>query len=124
MTPKELAPLRGVLETKIGELEALLRNREAIAINSSADMLDQIQHATERDMAMGNLARESALLSEVRGALSRIHLGTFGTCCDCDEEISLRRLTAVPWSASCIVCQEAADRRGKLPLDMTFLRAA
>jgi DnaK suppressor protein len=73
-------------------------------------MLDQIQNAQERDMAMGNLERGSARLSEVRAALQRIQLGTFGICADCEEEISMKRLVAVPWTTSCLACREASER--------------
>jgi RNA polymerase-binding transcription factor len=110
MTPQELSNFRSVLETRQTELEGLLRDREVIAVNASADMLDQIQHAQERDMAMGNLERGSARLSEVRHALHRIELGNFGICVDCEEEISMKRLAAVPWTTSCLTCQEATDR--------------
>ncbi|MGD0296038.1 MAG: TraR/DksA C4-type zinc finger protein [Bryobacteraceae bacterium] len=61
-------------------------------------------------MAIDNLERQSDRLHEVQSALRRIDLGTFGTCLDCEEDISLKRLAAVPWSPSCIACQEAADR--------------
>ena len=114
MTSIELGQLRGVLEASSAELQDLLRNREVIAVNSSAEMLDQIQHASERDMAIGNLERDSARLREVRTALRRIQLGTFGTCLDCQEEISLKRLAAVPWTALCLLCREAADGSRKL----------
>jgi DnaK suppressor protein len=114
MTTPELAHFRTVLEARQTELEALLRDREVIAVNSSADMLDQIQHAQERDMAIGNLERGSARLSEVRSALQRIQLGSFGICVDCEEEIGMKRLAAVPWTTSCLVCREAADRSLKL----------
>jgi len=39
----------------------------------------------------------------------RIHGGTFGTCLHCGNEISGRRLEAVPWAPLCIMCREAAD---------------
>jgi len=110
MTTEELAHFRSVLEDRQSELEALLRDREVIAVNSSADMLDQIQNAQDRDMAMGNLERGSSRLGEVRSALRRIQLGTFGICADCEEEISMKRLAAVPWTTSCLACREAADR--------------
>jgi DnaK suppressor protein len=61
-------------------------------------------------MAIDNLERQSDRLHEVQSALRRIDLATFGTCLDCEEDISLKRLAAVPWSPSCIACQEAADR--------------
>jgi DnaK suppressor protein len=110
MTTKELAHFRTVLETRQSELEALLRGREVIAVNSSADMLDQIQNAQDRDMAIGNLERGTSRLGEVRSALQRIQLGTFGICVDCEEEISMKRLAAVPWTPSCLTCREAMDR--------------
>jgi DnaK suppressor protein len=109
MTAKELAQLRGVLETRQTETEELLGNRAGIAVDLSADTLDQTQHAAERDMAVGQLERASARLNDVREARRRIQAGTFGICIDCGEEISLKRLTAVPWATSCLACREAAD---------------
>jgi DnaK suppressor protein len=96
-------------------LEGLLRDREAIAVSSAADMLDQIQHASERDMAMRLFERETQTLVEVRAALDRITLGTYGICLDCEEDISPKRLAALPWTASCLACREAADRSRTLP---------
>jgi DnaK suppressor protein len=45
----------------------------------------------------------------VRATLRRIDAGAFGICLDCEEDIGMKRLVAVPWTTSCIVCQEAAD---------------
>jgi hypothetical protein len=67
-----------------------------IAVDSSADLLDQIRHATERNMAAGVLERESERLSEVRAVLRRVHIGMFGIRLDSEEEISPKRLAAVP----------------------------
>jgi DnaK suppressor protein len=114
MTTKELAHFHALLDARETELKALLRDRDVIAVNLSADVLDQIQHAQEREMAIGNLERASSRLSEVRTALQRIQLGTFGICADCEEEISMKRLLAVPWTTSCIACREAADRSQSL----------
>jgi DnaK suppressor protein len=58
------------------------------------------------------------MFTNVRAALGRIAHGTYGKCLDCDEEISHKRLTAVPWATLCIVCQESADRQ------VEFLREA
>jgi DnaK suppressor protein len=95
MTPTELAYLRGALAARQAEVEDLLRNCEGIAVDPSADLPYPIQHASECDMAIGNLGRESARLREVRAALRRIHAGPFRICLDCEEEISLKRLAAV-----------------------------
>ena len=109
MTKTELNRFRTALLQKQTELENSGRGREALAIETSADELDRIQHGQERDLAMGNLARESKLLRQVKDALSRIDHDAFGICADCEEDISAKRLAALPWTDSCIRCQEIAD---------------
>jgi len=88
----------------------VLRKRDGIAIEKSADQMDEIQYASERDLAIRNVDRESNLLRQVKAALQRIHDGSFGTCVECEWVISPKRLAAVPWASRCIECQEAADR--------------
>jgi DnaK suppressor protein len=110
MTKNELEKYKTVLETRLAELSYALRNREDIAIEKTPDALDEVQLAGERELAIRNLDRESHLLRQVRSALARIADGTYGICNHCEEEISLKRLNAVPQTAYCIKCQEAADR--------------
>ena len=110
MTKTELNKFKKILENKQDELEHFVRNRDAITIEKSADALDEVQHAAERELAIRNLDRESNLLRNVRSALRRIEDGSYGTCLHCEEEISPKRLNAVPWASYCIQCQEQADR--------------
>ncbi|MCP5114012.1 MAG: TraR/DksA family transcriptional regulator [bacterium] len=110
MTKTEIKKFKKILESKQAELVHVLRNRDAIAIEKSADALDEVQHAAERELAIRNLDRESNLLRLVKLALRRIGDGSYGTCMHCDEDINLRRLAAVPWAPYCISCQEAADQ--------------
>ena len=110
MTKTELNKYKALLEAKQAELAGGLRNRDGIAIEKTADALDEVQLAGERELAIRNLDRESNLLRNVRAALARMADGSYGTCLHCDEDISPKRLNAVPWTAYCIKCQEAADR--------------
>ena len=110
MTKNELNKYKAMLEAKQAELAGGLRNREGIAIEKTADALDEVQLAGERELAIRNLDRESNLLRNVRSALARMTDGSYGTCLHCEEDISPKRLNAVPWTAYCIKCQEAADR--------------
>jgi DnaK suppressor protein len=110
MTDTELNKFKTILVSKQTELEKIVRNRDGIAIEKSADALDEVQHAAERDLAIRNLDRESNLLRNVRSALRRIEERSFGICVHCEEEISPKRLAAVPWTPFCIRCQEQADR--------------
>jgi DnaK suppressor protein len=110
MTGIELDAFRRTLETRLNELERGNRSRESMTIEASPDELDRIQHASEREYAMGNLERDAVRLREVRTALARIRAGTFGVCAGCEGKINPKRLAAVPWAPSCIVCQEEAER--------------
>lgn len=110
MTKTELAKYKQVLEARQAELAEVIRNRDGITIEKSPDALDEVQNAAERELAIRNLDRESNLLRNVRAALRRIDEGMYGICVHCEEEISPKRLNAVPWTPYCIGCQEAADR--------------
>jgi len=105
----EMGGFQEILERKEAELARVLRKRDGIAIEKSADQMDEIQYASERDLVIRNVDRESNLLQQVKAALRRIQDGSFGTCIECESAISARRLAAVPWAQRCIQCQEAAD---------------
>ena len=109
MTKIELNEFRNVLQNRQTELENENRGRSALAIETSPDELDRIQYGQERDLAIDVFDRNSKLLREVRAALGSIGAGTFGVCFHCEEDIGRKRLAAVPWTASCIACQQAAD---------------
>jgi RNA polymerase-binding transcription factor len=127
MTKTDLNKYRNVLDAKQKELVRMLRNRDGIAIEKCPDSLDEVQYATERELAIRSLDRDSNLLRNVRAALDRIEEGSFGVCLHCDENISPKRLAAVPSTAFCIVCQEIADRSqyaGAEALDELLVTAA
>jgi DnaK suppressor protein len=124
MTQNEMKTFQLILKEKGAEMTKALRNREGIIIEKAADELDEIATAFERDIAVQKLDRESRLLRQILGALLRIEngtfgtFGTFGTCLHCDEEISRKRLAAVPWTPFCLACQEAADRGDQRVLEI------
>jgi len=110
MTKTDLEKFRGILETKRSELSGSLRNRDEIVIEKAPDALDEVQLAGERELAIRNLDRDSNMLRQIRRALARVADGSYGVCLHCDEDISPKRVAAVPWAAYCIKCQEQVDR--------------
>lgn len=110
MRTSEFGRQRTALERRQSELIGALHSREEIAIEKTADELDNIQLSAQRDLAVSRLHRESGLLRAVRAALARIGDGSYGMCLNCGEPISPKRLQAVPWAAYCVRCQEEADR--------------
>jgi RNA polymerase-binding transcription factor len=87
------------------------RQREDIWIVPSNEQIETVQLAGEREFAVRTLERESKTLIQVGIALQRIKDGEFGICIECEEPISIKRLTAVPWAACCLHCQELLDDR-------------
>lgn len=110
MTKHDIDIFVSALKAQEAETSRTLQSRESIRVEKSADEFDEIARAVARDIAIQNLDRESCLLRNIRSALLRANEGTFGKCLHCEEEISRRRLQAVPWAALCLGCQEAADR--------------
>ena len=109
MTNTEVNEFRAVLAARVTELERFTRHRDGIAVERSADQLEETQMAAQRTLAVCNLDRDFNQLRDARAALRRIEQGSFGICQECDEEIHPKRLAAVPWATFCIRCQEAVD---------------
>ena len=84
--------------------------RDDIAIERNAEVLDEIQRTSEREMALASLSRNWQTAMQVQQALDRMAAGTYGMCLECDEPISERRLGAIPWAKHCIRCQERMDQ--------------
>jgi DnaK suppressor protein len=110
MTLADTERLANVLRTKKTELSRSLLHRDEIVIEKASDALDEVQSMEERELAVRNLARDSAALRLIHRALSRIEDGTYGICRHCEEDILPNRLAAVPWAAYGIACQEMVDR--------------
>ncbi len=68
------------------------------------------QVATERALAFALGERETAELTAIDAALSRIDAGTYGLCTDCGVSIPAARLQASPEAQRCIACQQQAEQ--------------
>jgi DnaK suppressor protein len=113
MTQRETGQYRGTLLRRRAELSAGIRNRDQIAVDKSADEIDQIQNTQEREVVLRELDSKATMLRAIAAALDRIGDGSFGVCVSCETPISQRRLDALPWAPRCIRCQEAAELEGR-----------
>ena len=64
------------------------------------------------DLKLDTRQRRFKLLSDIEFALQKLREGTYGNCESCGEEISERRLQALPWAQLCLGCAE--KRQGYL----------
>jgi DnaK suppressor protein len=109
MSGTDLTKFAEVLGAKKADLARNGLGLQGIAIERTADELEEAQSRFERELAIDALNRDSAARRSIAMALARIKDHTYGICVHCAEEISQRRLEAVPWTPFCIGCQEAAD---------------
>lgn len=103
---------QAILEGRQADLIQMLLTPDGIAIEKSADQMDEVRGASERDLAIRNVDREFTALRDVKAALRRVREGGFGICVDCERPISPKRLDAVPWASRCVQCQEAVEQNG------------
>lgn len=71
------------------------------AETSESDIQDEIEFAL--------IQMKAETLSKIDEALRRLEEGTFGYCFECGEEISERRLRALPFALRCKDCEEARE---------------
>jgi DnaK suppressor protein len=98
------------------EKEAILLDiREKTNINgvNKNDIGDAIDSSVEeqgRELDLLLQDREQARLEAIEIALKNIESDDFGYCDECGEEITKKRLLAVPLARMCINCQSNIER--------------
>lgn len=80
---------------------------------NSQDSIDTAQKSTARDIAITVLNYRCNLSRLIQLALERMRNREYETCMACENEISSKRLLAVPETPFCINCQNNLDK-GKL----------
>src|SRR5438552_3756960 len=78
MKNTDLGRLKQIMESKLKEATQAPSWRDSITIEPSADPLDITQQTLEREMATRKLDRDAMIIRDVRAALARIELGTYG----------------------------------------------
>jgi DnaK suppressor protein len=74
------------------------------------DVGDQAMAEQLTDFANTLARRYAAAIRDIDGALIRLEEHQFGSCVDCGDDISFRRLSAYPTATRCVHCQEHYDR--------------
>ena len=84
-------------EGALGEGQGVLDAAES----SEADIQDDIEFAL--------IQMKSETLHKIEEALARLDEGTYGDCFECGDEVSERRLRALPFAVRCKDCEEARE---------------
>jgi DnaK suppressor protein len=104
--------LHKMKDDTLREIQKTLKSgTDILTINEpSGDIYDQA--SSERDRELGLLLgdREREKLHAIDEALLRIREGEYGICEECEEEIPLGRLKAMPFARHCVRCKTDLEK--------------
>jgi DnaK suppressor protein len=99
-------------EDTLREITKSLKNGADSALISepSGDIYDQA--SSERDRELGLLLgdREREKVHAIDEALMRINENEYGVCEECEEDIPLGRLKAMPFARHCVKCKSDLEK--------------
>ena len=78
--------------------------------NDIGDAIDSSVEEQDRELDLLLQDRDQARLKGIENALQRMASDDFGYCDECGENISKKRLMAVPLTSMCINCQSIEER--------------
>jgi DnaK suppressor protein len=93
--------------------------RQALAAAQDSAVEDQAPILHEQFVALSRHSRDRRTLARIEAALRRLDQGEYGICEDCEGEISLKRLQAIPWASRCVPCQERIEFHDREGLGLT-----
>jgi len=109
------ASYKKILQNKAEEVRRSMTAQKAAQLVARLDVPsdegDLSQQHHEEWIFLNRNTIDMKLLREISDALHRIDTGTYGVCLECEEEISPKRLDAVPWARYCVTCQEEIAAR-------------
>lgn len=121
LTKQQLKRIRQRLMTErekfAGEIRSIAQGASHSPREASGDLsaytvhlADMAADTCERELSTNLISTEQQVLYEIDDAFKRLDDGTFGVCVECSTPITMSRLKAVPYAASCIACQRAKEQ--------------
>lgn len=86
-----------------------IRDRPSIDREDLPDPMDLAASGHSQFVQSRKHEREDSLLRRIESALRRMANGSFGKCDRCEQDIPTGRLEALPVTTLCIDCQEEED---------------
>ena len=76
----------------------------------SGDIYDQASNERDRELLLLLGDREREKIRNIDEALARLDEGEYGICEDCEEEIPIGRLKAMPFARLCVKCKADLEK--------------
>ena len=117
MEPSKLAELRAELEQQRENLRKEIveqggdADSDDAAIDVERGFADSAHSTAERARLLSVMKALRSTLRWVDRALTKMELGTYGTCERCGNPVGIERLEALPWAILCIDCKQKGEGR-------------
>src|SRR5690606_27183998 len=117
MARERYAELKKILEERRREIleeeQEKIRDVRAVGASGESDgVLDAAETAEadiQDDIELALIQMKSETLHKIEEALARLAEHTYGYCFECGDEISEKRLRALPFAVRCKDCEEARE---------------
>jgi DnaK suppressor protein len=117
MARDRYAELKRILDERrreiLSEVHEKIRDVRAEGANNPTigvlDAAESSESDIQDDIEFALIQMKAETLNKIEEALRRLDEGTFGYCFECGEEISERRLRALPFALRCKDCEEARE---------------
>jgi DnaK suppressor protein len=115
MKGKKLEEMRNLLlkmkEDALEEIKkALKTGADAVSKEPGGDMYDQASNERERELQLLLGDREREKIRNIDEALIRLEEGEYGICEECEEDIPIGRLKAMPFARLCVKCKSDLEK--------------
>ena len=108
------ADLRHILRERRREIQDEVQSRIRDGrTGRSIEVRDDLEHSDadiQGDIALSLLQMRTEALARIDEALVRLDAGKYGSCFECEREISERRLRALPFAVRCQACEERREQ--------------
>jgi len=114
-TQTRIQELRQILLDRRSQIEGDVRTR--IRDGRTERTEEVLDDGATSDAALQNgidfavIQLKAETLARIDAALARLDAGTYGDCFDCGDEISDKRLRALPFAVRCTTCEEKREQQ-------------
>ncbi len=99
--------------TAMERVRDLRGKQEDDAVPPPGDEIDTARTLSDVETHASLIERAEDRLKAIDFAFNRLEQGLYGICAQCDEDIAIERLRAVPFAVYCIDCQQQRDRTAR-----------
>lgn len=111
MTKAQLKKIKARLieerDTIIGKLS---NNDLSVDASETPDPVDLAVRNYSKNVMLAVSENESRQLTMINEALERIEDDEYGLCQNCENNVNVKRLNAIPWARYCLDCQQLVEQ--------------